>query len=145
MSFENYFSIYDTDKPTVAPEKLPPATPRRPSAFFQWLALLLGVIVQPFYAYYKEHEGMVDLGAIYNNPWFIAFAIIVALIAFPAVYRRAFDTDRPNWVQMIPIFTAGIGWQTLVDVAVEVGANASSDPEISYIMNLVSHLPVLCP
>ncbi len=145
MSFENYFSIYDTDKPTLTPQQVSSVIPRRPGAFFQWLALLLGVIVQPFYAYYKEHAGVVELGAIYNNPWFIAFAVIVALIAFPAVYRRAFDTDRPNWVQMIPIFTAGIGWQTIVDVAVEVGANASTDPEISYIIGLAGYFPGLCP
>ncbi len=92
-------------------------TPSKPNSFFQWIALLIGVLIQPFFSFYKEH-GSIIWNEAYKNKEFMIFAVIVAVIVFPSIYRKAFDSDRPKWIQMIPIFTAGLGWQTLVDSAV---------------------------
>ena len=124
MASQNYFSIYRDRRnmenyAATEPGADNAETTKGPKAIFQWLALFLGVIIQPFYAYYKEHGGEeLDIATVYGAKWFVAFALVVSIVAFPAVYRKAFDADKPNWLQMIPIFTAGLGWQTIVDTVV---------------------------
>jgi hypothetical protein len=86
----------------------------------QWLALLLGVVVQPYFAHYQQHRE-------WNFDGFLGwalFALIAAIIAFPSVYRNAFDPKSPIIVQIIPIFTAGLGWQSLLATAAKA-ANPS--------------------
>ncbi len=120
MSVKNYFSIYNV--PQKALRSL--ATPNKPHSFFQWLAMLFGVLIQPFFSYYKTH-GKVIWELAYKNWEFLLFAVIVAVIAFPGIYKSAFDATKPKWIQMIPIFTAGLGWQTLVDSAVSAATKSA--------------------
>lgn len=76
---------------------------------FQYMALLLGIIIQPYFAHFQQHREW----ALTAVPGWIAFSIIVALVCFPGVYRKSFDPEQPMVVQVIPIFTAGLGWQSL--------------------------------
>ncbi len=135
MSLKNYFEIY-TKNTLLA--SAPPVS-NGPKAVFQWLALLIGVLIQPFFSYYKENGNIDDWSAAYKNWEFIIFAVIVAIIVFPAIYRKAFDSDRPAWIQLIPIFTAGLGWQTLVDSAIS-GATKKGNPDITGVVNEIAEL-----
>ena len=109
MSLKNYFTLY-TDSNRVLEEGVE-TNSSKPHSLIQWLVLLLGIVFQPFFTSFKDTGDFV-----WDYSWkFLLFAIIVALIAFPGIYRKAFDSDKPKWIQIIPIFTSGLGWQTLVD------------------------------
>lgn len=106
---------------TSGSHKGPPGPPSEPPkknySFFQWLALFTGVAIQPFFSHYRSNQTF--WGAV-PHPWqSLVFAIVVAAILFPGIYRRTFAGDSPVWLQMIPIFTAGIGCNTLLDTAIK--------------------------
>lgn len=79
----------------------------------QYAALLVGIIVQPFLQeYINTKEWKIEsLGG-----WAIA-SIFISLMAFPAVYKNSIDATKPLFVQLCVIFTAGMGWQTIVNLA----------------------------
>lgn len=89
---------------------------RRHSAFGQWLALFAGVLIQPFFQAYQATHKWQWAGF---SGWAL-FALITSILIFPAVYRKAFDRDKPVIVQVGPIFAAGLGWQSLLTTAVKV-------------------------
>ena len=79
--------------------------------FPQYLAVVLGIVVQPLLDYYLK-----------NNSWphdfsFLAarafFGLLIGVIIFPSVYRNSWDNGSPIAVQFCSIFTAGLGWQTV--------------------------------
>ena len=41
------------------------------------------------------------------------FGLIVGIILLPAVYKSAFDPQKPVLVQLAALFPLGIGWQSL--------------------------------
>lgn len=82
--------------------------------FPQWVALFLGIVVQPFLSAYLK-TGHWEFGTALS--WFFA-AFLLAFICFPAVYRQSFDVSKPITVQIIPLFTAGLGWNSLFTTAV---------------------------
>ena len=140
MASQNYFSLYrnQTDASIFKSDTEDDNPPSGPKAIFQWLALFAGVLVQPFYAFYKEVKNFGSPGEVYQDYYFIIFALIVSVVAFPTVYRTAFDANRPKWMQLIPVFTAGLGWQTIVDSASEV---IKSNPEgvetVTHVMSVL--------
>ncbi len=142
MSLTNYFSIYTKKQSLFKADVAGNEEPGKPSAFFQWFALLFGVLIQPFFSFYKE-KGSVIWGEAYQNWEFLIFAVIIAIIAFPGIYRMAFDSDRPKWIQMIPIFTAGLGWQTLVDSAI-AGATGGTEANGVAIIAKIGEYIALC-
>lgn len=77
----------------------------------QWLALFLGIMIQPSFDHYRQHREWVFTG-IYG--WAF-FALIVSVMIFPSVYRNAFDPEKPILVQLGPIFVAGMGWEALLE------------------------------
>ncbi|PSK94169.1 hypothetical protein [Taibaiella chishuiensis] len=79
----------------------------------QYIALLIGILAQPIFQSYKE-TGEWHLSA--NWGWFVG-SMIVSLMAFPAIYKNSFDANKPLFVQLCVIFTAGIGWQNITTVA----------------------------
>ena|SRR2546421_797035 len=84
-------------------------------AWPQWLALLLGIFVQPYLAEFRK-TGQWN----FSGGWqWLLFAAIVAVVIFPSVYRGAFDEEKPWLVHMAPIFTAGLGWEALFGAAVK--------------------------
>ena len=50
-----------------------------------------------------------------------AFALIVSLVIFPGIYKNSFDPTKPVVVQILPIFAAGMGWQSLLSTVVKAG------------------------
>jgi hypothetical protein len=83
--------------------------------FLQYLALVLGIIVQPFLTAYQQ-TGAWHVNGLVGR---IVFALITGLIVFPAVYRRAFDPEKPLFVQFCAVFAAGMGWESLLKTAVK--------------------------
>lgn len=81
----------------------------------QYLALLAGIVVQPFFLRYmtEKHWNMSGFWA-----WLVASSII-GVMAFPGVYKDSFDATKPLFVQLCVIFTAGTGWQSLVSTALK--------------------------
>lgn len=81
--------------------------------FPQYIALLLGIMAQPFFKSYIESgswEINISLG------WLIG-SIIVSIMALPAIYKNSFDVTKPLFVQLCVIFTAGVGWQNIASIA----------------------------
>jgi hypothetical protein len=83
--------------------------------FLQYLALVLGITVQPFLAAYQQ-SGAWHVNGLAGR---IVFAVITSLIVFPAVYRKAFDPEKPLFVQFCAVFAAGMGWESLLKSAVK--------------------------
>lgn len=81
----------------------------------QYLALFLGIVVQPYLVKYISNQSW-DLKGFWG--WFAASALI-ALIAFPGIYKKSFDLDKPIFVQLCVIFTSGMGWQSIVGAALK--------------------------
>jgi hypothetical protein len=83
-------------------------------AWAQYLALIAGIIIQPSFAAYQQTHRWTWA----NGIGWLLFSVIVGVIIFPAVYRKTFDDTDPKLVSIAPIFTAGLGWQTLLATAV---------------------------
>lgn len=107
-----YFDLHSEIRPLRAA-----SAGQRPLPWqFQWVALLLGILIQPFFAHYQAHHEWK-----FDGFWgWAAFAAITALVVFPAVYKNSFDPTKPMVIQVIPIFTAGLGWQSLLTTAVKL-------------------------
>lgn len=79
----------------------------------QYLALILGIVVEPFLHYYTEHGSWsIDLSTVIGR---ISFGVIIGAMVFPGVYKSAFDPSKPRFVQLCTVFSAGIGWQSLIE------------------------------
>lgn len=78
----------------------------------QYLVLVLGIVVQPYLQYYLQAgTWSLTVSSVIGR---VAFGAIVGALAFPAVYKKAFDPDKPLPVQLCTIFAAGIGWQSVI-------------------------------
>jgi len=105
-----YFDLQSGRRPTAA---VPhgaggPSYPVLP----QYLALVVGIVVQPYLSYYVQHgEWVLDPSSFLGR---LAFGLIVGALAFPALYKNAFDPARPLFVQLCAIFAGGIGWQSVI-------------------------------
>jgi hypothetical protein len=82
----------------------------------QYVALALGVLIQPYFASY-QNTGQWMLEGGWGR---VLFAVVAGILILPAVYKRAFDPDKPIVVQLCAIFAAGLGWESLLDTAVKV-------------------------
>ncbi|MBO6606405.1 hypothetical protein [Psychroserpens sp.] len=139
MANQNYFKLYTDGSNNL--ESV--ATPKsKPSSGLQWLTLFIGIVIQPFFSTYKA-TGTFNFAEAYSDWYFLVFAVIVAFIAFPGIYKTAFDSDKPNWIQLIPVFTAGLGWQTLVDAAIKGTAKAGDQAYLESANQIMEQLSVL--
>lgn len=91
----------------------------RLSVFPQYIAASLGVIAEPYLSAYAntgsfsfDTEGFVSR---------IIFGLIIGLVILPAVYRAAFDDEKPRLVQFATLFVSGLGWQSLFAAALKAG------------------------
>jgi hypothetical protein len=86
----------------------------------QYLGLLLGIAVQPYFQRYMatNHWGGPEIGG-----WFAA-SLVIAIMAFPGIYKATLDAGKPLFVQLCVIFTSGTGWQTLVSTALKAAGAA---------------------
>ena len=76
----------------------------------QYIAVVLGVIVQPFLNVYRQ-TGIWNFDGL---PGRVLFAVFIGIIIFPSVYKNSFDPKKPIFVQFCAIFVLGIGWESLL-------------------------------
>jgi hypothetical protein len=115
----DYFKL--SPSPSISP-RAANDSPTFAASIPQYIALLLGVLLQPFYD--AMRAGTQPAGPTIAS---VAMAVIVAAMIFPAVYKAAWDPNRPRFVQYCSIFVAGIGWQSLIETA----TGQRSDPACS--------------
>jgi hypothetical protein len=80
----------------------------------QYLVLVLGVLIQPFFASYQVTR-------IWNFEGFwgwLLFSVIAGIAILPSVYRNSFDRGKPLPVQLCVLFVAGMGWESLLSTAI---------------------------
>lgn len=106
-----YFDLTSRDRQPRARSDAPKHAPWMP----QYLALLLGILVQPFFAEFQSTGNWSFAGF---GGWVFG-SVIIAICIFPSVYRSALDPDRPIFVQFCLIFVAGMGWQSLFQTALD--------------------------
>jgi len=93
------------------------------SVFPQYVAFVLGVIVQPFMTKFRV-SGIWDVTFQALIGWTV-FAVLVGLAVFPAVYRRSFDAEHPAFVQFCSLFSTGLGWESLLSAAAKAAGAAT--------------------
>jgi hypothetical protein len=81
----------------------------------QYAAVAAGVLVDPLLRSYIDSETFnFDFWSFLARA---GFALLMAILLLPAVYKNAFDPDKPLLVQLCPLFTSGVGWQSLFQTA----------------------------
>lgn len=121
IDFANYFDLQSQERGARGQGFADPG--KKLLVIPQYLALVLGIGVQPFLAAYQA-TGKWSLLGLWG--W-VVFAVIVGLIIFPSVYKNSFDTSKPIFVQFCMIFAAGMGWESLLSTAGTVaGAGAGA-------------------
>ena len=89
----------------------------------QYGAVALGVLVDPLLrGYITSGIFNFDFAGVLGRT---AFALLMAIVLLPAVYKNAFDPDKPILVQLCALFTSGVGWQSLCQTAVTAGQQAA--------------------
>lgn len=82
----------------------------------QYAAVATGVLVDPFLRNYVASETFnLQFAGILGRT---GFALLMAIVLLPAVYKNAFDPDKPILVQLCALFVSGLGWQSLFQTAV---------------------------
>jgi hypothetical protein len=82
----------------------------------QYVAVALGVLADPLLRNYIASDAFkFDLTGF---PGRTVFALLMAIVLLPAVYKNAFDPDKPILVQLCALFVSGLGWQSLFQTAV---------------------------
>jgi hypothetical protein len=77
----------------------------------QYFAVALGVVADPVLRQYIETKSFaLDVPSIAAGT---GFALLMAIAILPAVYKNAFDPDKPILVQLCALFSSGLGWQSL--------------------------------
>jgi hypothetical protein len=77
----------------------------------QYGAVALGVLADPVLRQYIETKSFaLDVPSIAAGT---GFALLMAIAILPAVYKNAFDPDKPMLVQLCALFSSGLGWQSL--------------------------------
>jgi hypothetical protein len=110
-SIRDYFNL------RTSTQTVHPFARRNFSYVLQYLFLVLGIVAQPFLDKFKL-SGQWD----YTSSYLISrtvFGCIVGLAVFPAVYRRSWDQSHPVFIQLCTIFSAGLGWQSLLAAGVD--------------------------
>lgn len=96
-----------TSEAAPTPRKFPPVWP-------QYIVLVLGILIQPFFALYQKTGDWNFAGFLGR----ILFAVIAAVIILPSVYKNAFDPEKPLVIQLSTLFVAGMGWESLLTTAI---------------------------
>ena len=77
----------------------------------QYGAVTLGVLADPLLRNYIETKSFaLDISGIAAGT---GFALLMAIAILPAVYKNAFDPDKPILIQLCALFASGLGWQSL--------------------------------
>lgn len=109
-----YFDPYSTLR-TTRPEAFSKKGASPPNAFFQYLALVLGIAVQPFLATYRQSGSWHVQGLLGR----LVFSVIVGVVIFPQIYRNAVDPTKPAFIQLCLDFGLGLGWESAFGAAIK--------------------------
>lgn len=91
------------------------ARAKHASVLPQYAAVAAGVLVDPLLRSYIDSETFnFDFWSLLARA---GFALLMAILLLPAVYKNAFDPDKPILVQLCALFTSGVGWQSLFQTA----------------------------
>ncbi len=88
----------------------------------QYIALLIGIFAQRYLQQYLSTGSYNLTGAL---GWLVA-SVLLAGMVFPAVYKNAFDATKPLFFQLCVIFSAGLGWESVVGTAALKGLGIKS-------------------
>lgn len=92
--------------------------PREFHWWSQWLALIAGIMVEPFFTSFRNGTGWK-----FDGGWgWIAFSLVVSAVALPGVYKKGLD-EKPYVIALCSVFTLGLGWKTLVATALKAGSS----------------------
>ncbi len=109
--------------PSGRPKMSAPA-PAHASVLPQYGAVSLGVLVEPFLTNAVASGNLnLDFRALLVR---VGFALLIAIVLLPAVYKNAFDPDKPMLVQLCALFTSGVGWQSLFQAATAAGSSVAT-------------------
>lgn len=110
-----YFDINSKIK-AAGPVAFAKGSVKRLHWFPQYVTLLVGIIIQPFLERYRNSQPHSwDFTGLQGH---ILFALIVAFIVFPQVYKRVvISAGTPLIIVLAGIFSAALGWQTLFETA----------------------------
>jgi hypothetical protein len=86
--------------------------------FAQYLVVAAGVIIEPALRNYVSTGAWDFAGSAFFGR--VVFGLIVGIIILPAVYKSAFDPQKPLLVQLAALFPLGIGWQSLFQSATKL-------------------------
>lgn len=91
----------------------------KPAVWLQYLVVVAGIIAEPYYHSYASTGGFgaFTLGGFAER---VVFAIMTGIIILPSAYKKAFDDENPTFIQLCPLFLAGIGWQSFVSASVDL-------------------------
>jgi hypothetical protein len=117
----DYFDLRSTFG-ALSPGQSPPkaAAAQHAAVLPQYGAVALGVLADPLLRNYiaTQHFGL-DAAVIATRT---GFALLMAIALLPAVYKNAFDPEKPILVQLCALFASGLGWQSLF----QAGATAAT-------------------
>lgn len=107
-----YFDLVSDLRPrgavgTSRGKKLPPVLP-------QYIAVVLGILIQPFFSSYQESGDWGFEGILAR----LLFALIAGIVILPGVYKNSFDPEKPIFIQLCLLFVAGMGWESLLSTAI---------------------------
>jgi hypothetical protein len=119
--FDGVVRYFDLHSPTgaVRPARGPAASAKTRAAapaehaavLPQYGAVALGVLADPLLRNYIETKSFaLDISGIAAGT---GFALLMAIGILPAVYKNAFDPDKPILIQLCALFASGLGWQSL--------------------------------
>jgi hypothetical protein len=84
----------------------------------QYVVVSAGVVVEPVLRKYIETGAwQIDWSTFGGR---VVFGLIIGIILLPAVYKSAFDPQKPILVQIAALFPVGIGWQSLFTSATKI-------------------------
>jgi hypothetical protein len=119
-----YFDL-QSERRAVAPKRAAKGAaaepaPKHAAVLPQYGAVALGVLADPLLRNYIEtHQFALDFAGVAGRT---GFALLMAIALLPAVYKNAFDPDKPMLVQLCALFASGLGWQSLF----QAGATAAT-------------------
>jgi len=115
-----YFDLQSEQRPTLpaggaTATAAPSADGDHALVLPQYGAVALGVLVDPLLrGYITSGIFNFDFAGVLGRT---AFALLMAIVLLPAVYKNAFDPDKPILVQLCALFVSGLGWQSLFQTA----------------------------
>ena len=118
-----YFDL-QSERRSVTPRRAAGKTDAKHAPVLpQYGAVALGVLADPLLRSYIDSQAFnFDFGSLLARS---GFALLMAILLLPAVYKNAFDPEKPIFVQLCALFTSGVGWQSLFQTATAAGQQAA--------------------